>query len=128
MTLYKHVTSEAVVDSYQATHKVFEALLAEVRELSKKKPEATLSAGKVAIINRVLGDLLTFLKQEPEGKYLDPLDDQALPQVSDALLVMVQFDAALRAFYGRYFKHTLGDWFWITNERLTEWKAAGWIN
>jgi hypothetical protein len=29
-----------------------------------------MSAGKVKIINRVLEDLLTFLKEEPAGKHL----------------------------------------------------------
>ena len=45
-----------------------------------------MSASKVKIINRVLTDLLAILKEEPAGKYLGALDDEALPQVSDAVL------------------------------------------
>jgi hypothetical protein len=97
--------------------------------LSKKKPEATMSAGKVKIINRVLEDLLVFLKQEPTGKYLELLDDKTLPQMSDAVLAMVQFDTALEAFKGRYYQR-VGDeytggarYYWITTEQIACWET-----
>jgi hypothetical protein len=120
MTEFEHVTTRATVEIYNASSGVFESLLAEVKELSRKKPEATMSAGKVKIINRVLEDLLIFLKDEPAGKYLDPLDDETLPQMSDAVLVMVQFESALRSFRGRYQKHLHGAKIWITEEWLAE--------
>lgn len=119
---FKHVTTAKDVETYEAGHGVFEALLREVKELSKKKPEATMSTGKVKIINRVLADLLTFLKSAPEGKYLDQLDDDTLPQVSDALLVMVQFETALSKFVGRYFSYVSAydRHVWITEELVVE--------
>lgn len=118
MAEFEHITTEAFVEAYEASEPIFEGLIKEVRELSRKKPEATMSPGKVKIVNRVLGDLLTFLKNEPDGKYLEELDDTALPQVSDAVLVMVQFETALKKFKSRYFKY-LRDYqktFWITAE------------
>ena len=87
---------------YRASYNVFSGLFFEMRELSKKKPEATLSEGKVKILNRVLSDIKGVLEGEPEGKYLDLLDDEILPQNSDAVLVMVQYDRALDAFRGRH--------------------------
>ena|ERR1022692_677398 len=115
---YEHVTTEAVVSTYTSASSIFIGLLKEVRELSRKKPEATMSPGKVKLVNRVLVDLLSFLKEEPEGKYLEELDDQTLPQMSDALLVMVQFDTALNRFKGRYQKYDniLHEHQWITTE------------
>jgi hypothetical protein len=74
-----------------------------------------------------LADLLAFLQTEPEGKYLEQLDDESLPQVSDALLVMVQFKAALDAFYGRYLQYVFGENHWITTEKVKEWKKAGYL-
>ncbi|MFU8779331.1 MAG: hypothetical protein ACNA7M_16970, partial [Roseovarius sp.] len=53
-------------------------------------------------------------------KYLEELDDKALPQVSDALLVMVQFKTALSSFATRHkTKDTYsGPTYWVTEERL----------
>lgn len=123
MSEYEHVTRTATVADYHTGSIVFDGLIKEIRELSKKKPDATMSAGKVKIINRVLLDLINFLKAEPEGKYLEKLDDDALPQVSDAVLVMVQFETALHAFKGRYHKYVGGKWLWITAEWIAERKA-----
>ena len=129
MNDFEHVTTDAAVATYESANGVFMALLHEVRELSKKKPDATMSSSKVKLINAVLDDLLTILKDEPEGKYLDRLEDSDLPQVSDALLMMAQFSAALSAFSQRYVQ-TVGiglsrERHWITAEKLAEWKAGG---
>ena len=113
-----NVTTKANVESYTASKPIFDSILTEIRELSKKKPEATISSGKVKIINRVLDDLLPFMKDEPSGKYLEILDNESLPQVSDALLTMVQFEVALKAFYSKYrgevgtdvYGHATYDW------------------
>ena len=127
MSAFDHVTTESAVKTYEAAKGVFTALLDEVRELSRKKPEATLSASKVKLINALLVDLLTFLEKEPEGKYLHALDDSALSQTSDALMMMVQFEAALSAYKKRYYRSVSGRGYssslryWITEEQLSEW-------
>lgn len=121
MAEFDHVTTQGTVDTFLATRGVFDGLLKEVRELSKKKPEATMSASKVKLINRVLDVLLVFLKQEPEGKFLERIDEDALPQVSDAVLIMVQFEAALSSFHSRYFRYANGSHRWITKEQLAVW-------
>src|ERR1700675_1402458 len=123
MTENEHVTTNAAVETYETSSGIFGSLLTEVKELSKKRPEATISAGKVKIINRVVEDLLTFLKVEPTGKYLDRLDDETLPQMSDAVLVMVQFESALESFKERYYKYMdeFREHVWITKENLAEW-------
>jgi hypothetical protein len=129
MTDFTHVTTSAAVEAYQAGNGIFESLLKEVKELSKKNPDATLSVVKVKIVNSVLADLLTFLKDEPSGKYLALLDTAALPQVSDAVLVMVQFESALESFAERYYRHIpeLGETHWITLENIAQWKEEGWL-
>ena len=130
MSEFENVTTAAAVKTYDSAIGVFSALLGEVRELSKKKPDATLSASKVKLINAVLGDLLSFLEAEPEGKYLYTLEDDALPQVSDALMMMVQFDAGLTAFKRRYYQFIKGgslysgEHYWITEEQIQEWNDS----
>lgn len=110
------------MEVYEAGQSIFQGLLKEIRELSRKKPDATMNPGKVKLINRVLVDLLTILKGEPTGKYLEVLDDESLPQISDALLVMVQFESALQAFEDNYFRkiEQFGQRYWITDQFVAD--------
>jgi hypothetical protein len=120
---FEDVTTDGAVATYQASTPIFEGLIKEIRGLSRKKPDAIMSAGKVKMVNRVLNDLLSILKAEPTGKYLEALDDESLPQVSDAVLTMVQFESALEAFKAKYHQRVEGDWYWITQETLDAWNA-----
>ncbi|MBK8375776.1 MAG: hypothetical protein WAT18_12095 [Sphingorhabdus sp.] len=127
MSEFEHLTTDDAVNVYESAIGVFDALLHEVRELSKKKPDATLSKSKVKLINTVLNDLLKILKDEPEGKYLEALEDENLPQVSDALMMMVQFRAASVSFRSKYHKivrnrFISGEFHWITKELLDSWQ------
>jgi hypothetical protein len=122
----KRVTKEEFVKTYLATNDIFCGLIKEIRELSKKKPDAIMSKGKVKIINRVLEDMKNILEIEPEGKFLDLLDDDELPQTSDAVLVMVQYETALRAFKNKYFQsYKTGPYnreaAWVTPEFVKEY-------
>lgn len=120
---FSDVTTDAKVDEYKASYDVFASLLNEVKELSKKKPDATMNTGKVKIVNRVLENLLMVLEGQPDAKYLEALDDDDLPQVSDAVLVMVQFKSALDSFKGRHYKNIPRyGYHWITEELIAQLK------
>ena len=121
---FEHITTSERGEIYTSSAPIFSGVLQEVRELSKKKPEATMSTGKVKLVNRILNDLLVVLKAEPEGKYLELLDDQSLPQMSDAVLVMVQFESALKSFNVKYSVRRAGKHFWVTAENITAWQEA----
>lgn len=95
--------SREKVQMYDAVVGVFGELFKELKELGKKKPEATLSASKVKLINRVLVDVAKCLDGAPDHKYLDTLDDAALPQYGDAILILSQYEGALNAFKDRHF-------------------------
>ena len=110
MTEKDKCTTQEYATAYESTITIFQGLIKEVRELSKKKHDATLSKGKVKIINRILNDLIEFLRDEPEGRYLEILSDEDLPQHSDAVLVMVQFEAALNQFRRRYYDGGSNKW------------------
>src|SRR5437667_3753596 len=88
---------------YDATRPLLDALYAEMQELSKKKPEATLSESKVKLINRLLEDVRKVLKDESEFKYLDMLVNEALPQNSDVVLMLSQYKAAMETFHNNYY-------------------------
>ena len=122
----EYATTEEAVAIYNATHAIFVGLIKEVRVLSSKKPDVTLSKGKVKIINRMLADLLKVLEREPEYKFLDLLDDDDLPQTSDAVLVMVQYESTLGAFKERYLRQVKNELnyhirdVWVTDKLTLE--------
>jgi hypothetical protein len=123
-----NITTEKSVATYLATNAIFIGLIKEIRELSKKKPDAVMSSGKVKIINRVLADLKSVLEIEPQGKFLDLLDDEELPQTSDAVLVMVQYETALGLFKSKY-TQTYGKSYnrkfvWITPEFIKKYEGS----
>ena len=126
----KNITTEEAIATYNATHNIFVGLIKEVRELSRKKPDATLSQGKVKLINRVLVDLKGILEKEPEYKFLDLLDDEELPQTSDAVLVMVQYESALASFSNRYHRRVRDNinhrtrYVWLTEQLTLEKNEA----
>jgi hypothetical protein len=99
----KRLVERKRVESYEGLIAIFNALLKEVKDLSKKNPEVTLNKTKVNQINRVLEDAKSVIESEPEAKYCDLLETEVLPQYSDAILVMAQFDGALTAFQSRHY-------------------------
>jgi len=82
---------------------LLEALYKEIQDLSKKKPDWTLNQTKVKIINRLLDDIKTLLKDEPDSKYLDLLEDESLPQYSDVTLILSQWSASVKKFHQKYY-------------------------
>lgn len=97
-------TTAERVAQYKALVPLLEAMFREFRELAKKKPDGALNKRKVAMVNRLLKDLLVIVEEEPNRPYLDLLDEEDLPQNSDVLLILSQFDAALKAFHARYYR------------------------
>ena len=61
--IFDNVTTREKAEAYKATNDILLASLSEIRQLSKKKPDAMLTTTKVTIVNRVLFDLLAFLQQ-----------------------------------------------------------------
>ena len=106
-------TTKVKAEAYEGVISPFDHLVSEVKALGMKKPAETLSASKVKFINRILVDIQTVTQGEPEARYLDLLDDEALPQYSDAILILSQYQGALKGFRERYYGYIPGqghDW------------------
>ena len=103
-------TSSEKVALYNKVKGVFKGLFTEAKELSKKRPSDIMSKQKVALINQVLKDVEVVTSDEPQAAYVQLLDEVTLPQNSDAVLVMVQHEAALSAFKSNHFDNSLYDW------------------
>jgi len=91
-------------------------MLEELRKFAIKKPEATLSKQKITIVNRLLTDLKALLSGEPYNKYLDLLTDDDLPQYSDVVLILSQYEAAMRAFRSRHYGWDGSDQVWFLQD------------
>ena len=111
----KDHTTRKKADAYDGVAEAFRHLNKELKALGIKKPAETLSESKVRFINRILNDIQAFMKDEPEGRYLDLLDDDALPQYSDAILVLSQYEGALSGFRNRYYGY-------VPSEHQNTWR------
>lgn len=117
--------TEKIVSDYHLYTKMLEALAAEIRELSRKKQDAQLNLTKVKMINRVLSPLKSeILSHVPASIFLDLLDEDTLPNNSDAVLIFSQFEAAIKEFASEYYRSARDEnyrlhHYWATVEEPT---------
>ena len=71
---------------------------------------------KVRNINRLLGGLSVILKDRPSYDFLEMLDEEAIPQNSDAVLLLSQWKAALEEFRSSNYGYDGIKHRWITVE------------
>ncbi|MFF2482728.1 hypothetical protein [Paenibacillus sp. NPDC058071] len=108
--------TEAIVAKFEMLTPMLDSALLEMREFSKKKQDGVLNPLKVKVLNRLLYDLKEILSADPSTEYLDLLDDESLPQNSDAVLILGQFRAAMDQFRIKYFGYYNGTHRWLTVE------------
>jgi len=108
--------TEKIVEDYKLYSKMLEALATEVRELSKKKQEGVLNLTKVRMINRILKPLKEdILAHVPANIFLDLLDEDVIPNNSDAVLVISQYEAAINEFSREYYRSFKDDSYYEHN-------------
>ena len=112
-----YYTTREKADAYDNVAPVFKSVYEEIQELCKKKPEATLNKTKIALINRILIDVKGFLEGLPVTKYLELLEDDDLPQYSDVVLVLAQYDAGLKQFRNRHYGYFLDEHQWVIKSK-----------
>jgi|SRR3989337_1095466 len=96
-------TTAKKVELYEVTMPLLEALYKQFKELSKKKPEAAVSVGKIKVLNRLLSRCREVLDAERSIEYLDLFEEDDVPQNSDVILMLSQFAAAMKGFHGKYY-------------------------
>ncbi len=97
-------TTSDKVSIYETTTPLLQAMYDEFKELSKKKPDAAVSKSKINIANRLLTKIRVVLSDEESIDFLDLLDEEDIPQVSDVTLIFSQYVAAMKAFHKKYCK------------------------
>lgn len=89
---------------HDTTMPLLQAMYSEFKELSKKNPNSALSKQKILIVNRLLTKVLEILNDEDSREFLDILDEDDVPQLSDVALILSQYVAAMAAFSSKYYK------------------------
>jgi len=104
-------------DEFDMLWPILKALLAETKELSKKKADNPLNKLKVGMINKVLERVKKLLASDPTIKFLELLDDETLPSNSDAVFIIAQYDAAMEQYKGKHhgYDRTQGEHIWFTS-------------
>jgi len=112
-------TTQEKVDKFAYLSPMLNSALTEMREFSKKKQDGIVSATKIKILNRLLSDIRDVLADEESVNYLDVLNEEDLPQNSDAVLVLGQYRAALDSYKTAHYQYLSGYGnIWITKEFL----------
>lgn len=114
-----NLPSQEDVDKYEMLDKLLGSIYEEMKEFSKKKPDELLNKFKVKNVNRVLEPVKEIMKNEPTNEFLDLLDEDSLPSNSDSILIIGQFNAAMKQFRSRYFRvyiSGIGRNIWSTKE------------
>lgn len=105
------------VDQFELINPLMRKIYTDIQELTKKKQDGVLSKTRIVMINRLLESARLLLKEEASIAYLDRLDEDAIPQNADAMLIIGQYVAALRAFQDRHTAvDSFDDKYWITSD------------
>lgn len=96
-------TTAQKASTHEVTMPLLMAMFNEFKDLAKKKPEAAVSKSKITMANRLLIRVREVLTDEESIEFLDMLDEDDIPQVSDVTLIFSQYVAAMDAFRGKYY-------------------------
>ncbi len=107
--------SKEALTKFKLLLPMLSSLLEELKEFSKKKPDGVLNKFKITTINRTLKDVKDILSYYPSNQYLDLLDDETLPQNSDAVLVLGQYKAAMDHFKKKFYRWNGSNHGWETS-------------
>jgi len=108
--------SESDVDKYRMLYGLLSSLYGDVQDLARKKQDGHLSKIRIGMVNRLLIEIKSLIANEPTVTFLDTLDEDAIPQNADALIILGQYMAALRQFKLKYSTNTYGPTSWVTGQ------------
>lgn len=107
-------TTKTLGQAHDTLMPLLSAMFTEFKDLSKKKPEAAVSNNKILVVNRLLEKIREILNGESSIDYLDLLNADDVPQVSDATLMLSQYVAAMTSFKEKYYGWDGANHVWFT--------------
>ena len=109
----KNIRNASITDEqiklYGTVFPLMKSIYSEIKDFSKKKQDDSVSLYKVKVINRLLVKAKEILKEELSIDYLDILEEDDLPSMGDAVLIVSQYISALEKFHLDHF-HRDDDW------------------
>ena len=100
------------IQQFEMLRPLLQTMRESFEELSKKKPEGTLSKTKVGMVNRLLMPIQKLLENEANHQFLDMLDEIDLPQNSDVVLILGQTLTAMDTYYKNHSREDGYDTVW----------------
>lgn len=101
----KRITTDQQIELYSTIYPLLKSVFTEIKEFSKKNQNDPINLSKVNIINRLLNKAKEILKDESSIEYLDILESDDLPSMSDAVLILSQYISALNKFHSDHYKY-----------------------
>jgi hypothetical protein len=108
--------TEQEAATYDRLFPMLQAAHREMSELSKKKQDGIVNKLKIRNINRLLTELYKLLEKDPSRDFVELLDEETLPQNSDVVLLLSQWQAALQQYKWRHSSYDR----WLTVENPDE--------
>ena len=102
MTAEYSPTTKKQAEAWKVAMPLLRAMFSEIKELSKKKPDAPISPAKIRVINRLLTTCRQVLKGEASLGFLDLIEEDDVPQPSDVTLMLSQYEAAMERFQSQH--------------------------
>lgn len=112
----EYLPSKADVMNFIMLYDFLESAYIEMKDFSKKSPDAALNERKVKSLNRILKDIKNILQNEPTASYMNILDEEMLPSNSDVVFTMSQYRSALENYRKKYRRYHNYDNFWHTTD------------
>ena len=82
-SIEEYLPSKADVMNFIMLYDFLESAYIEMKDFSKKNPDAALNERKVKSLNRILKDIKNILQNEPTASYMDILDEDIKKQYSN---------------------------------------------
>ncbi len=110
--------TEKNIEDYALLKDMLRSQKMEFDLLSKKKADGQLNPMKIKMVNRVLEPLKELFKQEQSHDFLYTLNEDEMPTNSDVVLIISQYETAIRDFKNQYYcqdKYNY-EWRWMAEE------------
>jgi hypothetical protein len=93
--------TNAQAQQFDMLRPMIEVAYKDMAEFSKKRQEGIVNELKVRYINRLLSPIKEIMANDESASYLELLNEEELPENSDAVFVLGQFRAAMDQFKKR---------------------------